>query len=435
MKRKFIDFDQPEKVAAFSSKNGVDVSTVPYAGSKVFIFECSTCGKDFKRTTSTVTHNNTWCPCCNSPHMCKTPECEVCFKKSFAFYHPEKALCWSDRNNSRPENMPRASREKIWFDCDKCPHTFENSLGMIDLGKWCPFCHNHKMCPDSRECADCYPKTFEFKHPKEAACWSPLNDKPAHQVFAGTNSNAWFDCDNCPHSFSMRVRGINAGHWCKYCANMIMCEDTDCTDCFVKSLQAAIPEGEIIWSTRNTEEPSRVFSHSRKKAHFQCVTCEHEFESRIESVTSGARCPICRPNRNMKAIVLELRKYKGVTFQSEETLRYKNKILFCDMTVTTKWGIFRIESDGPQHFDAKAMMIISRTKDASVGEIRFKGQRERDLLKEEYINKNDLLLFRVSYRQLKNMGNLVKDMMTLVENGMKGVGYTDPLYDYWVHTE
>ena len=77
----------------------------------------------------------------------------------------------------------------------------------------------------------------------------------------------------------------------------------------------------------------------------------------------------------------------------------------------------------PYHLD------ISRGKESIDS---FIDQRERDLLKEEYIYINGGLLFRFSYRQTKEIPALVELMLQYSEKGVHGVVYLDPLlYKNW----
>lgn len=431
-KRKFSEYENPEKVAAFSPKNGINVNMVSYASCRPkYIFNCSECGNEFTKTIREITMGSKWCPCCNSGHMCNKTGCEVCFKKSFKYNYPDMARLWSDKNDVGPESLSKGSDTKVWFDCNDCRHSSLRVLRSVVKEHECVYCSTRKLCADTSECDFCYKKTFAYVYPEKAIFWSSKNDTPASQWPAGTNASAWFDCNTCEHSFKKNTRHVGKGSWCKYCANRAMCDDSGCTYCTSKSITFALPHDEIRWSSRNTMSPDRIYRFSNSKAYFQCATCDHEFESTISHVAYGGRCSACKNNKNMMSIIRELKTYEDVTFEVEEYLKYNGRRCFWDTTVTTKWGIFRIESDGRQHFSVKYMMAMMRTKNADTGLERLKDQRIMDHLKEEYIRNNDLLLFRVSYRQLGIMDRLVKMMMSHVEHGTTGVVYMDTLYDDW----
>jgi len=53
-------------------------------------------------------------------------------------------LCWSDKNILKPIQVAKGSHKKIIFNCNKCPHEFESTLGDITNGTWCPFCNASK---------------------------------------------------------------------------------------------------------------------------------------------------------------------------------------------------------------------------------------------------------------------------------------------------
>jgi len=115
-----------------------------------------------------------------------------------------------------------------------------------------------------------------------------------------------------------------------------------------------------------------------------------------------------------------------LSYEIEENVKCNKRILRWDMVVNTKDGKFFIESDGEQHFSLKVMTRISRNCPKS--EVRFKDQRTRDLLKEKYIRDNNKLLFRFSFRQTREIPQLVEKMLKMNSENKKGVVYMDDIY-------
>lgn len=86
-------------------------------------------------------------------------------EKSFAS-HP-KSKFWSDINELKAIQIIKSSKEKFWFDCHQCYHTFETSPDSIIYAEtWCPYCSipSKKLCEDEG-CVFCFEKSFA-SHPK-----------------------------------------------------------------------------------------------------------------------------------------------------------------------------------------------------------------------------------------------------------------------------
>lgn len=114
-----------------------------------------------------------------------------------------------------------------------------------------------------------------------------------------------------------------------------------------------------------------------------------------------------------------------VTFTKEVVVKCNGRNLRWDFVVTTGQNVFYIENDGEQHFSAEKTMQIRRVEDFYVGREYFADQRAKDLLKDDHIRTTNGLLFRVSYRQLRVIGELVEKMVKQSIAGVTGVVYVD----------
>ena len=109
-------------------------------------FDCVVCKHTFKSNLNDITSKRpTWCPYCSIPpkQMCDNENCQFCFEKSFASH--EKSQYWNKEKNGdiNPREIFKCAINKYWFDCDKCNHTFENTLNNItniNRSQWCPYC-------------------------------------------------------------------------------------------------------------------------------------------------------------------------------------------------------------------------------------------------------------------------------------------------------
>ena len=122
--------------------------------SKKATFECDKCSHSFEKVLSSFKLNDKnkslWCPYCSSNiDLCKDPDCNDCFTKSFASYGGTTKTgkkivdCWSDQNKIKPRQVRNGTHNKYLFNCDGCEHTIEKSITSI-VGKetWCPYCSN-----------------------------------------------------------------------------------------------------------------------------------------------------------------------------------------------------------------------------------------------------------------------------------------------------
>jgi hypothetical protein len=178
------------------------------------------CKHDFNTSLNSITNMGTWCPYCSNRKLCEN-ECKVCYEKSFASSKREK--CWHPTKNEKgPRNFFLNSNKKCWFTCDEpdCKHDFDTTLNNVtNLGSWCPYCSNQKLCEN--ECKVCYEKSFAFS--ERAECWNyNMNEKGPRNFFLNSTKKIWFTCDNsdCKHDFNTVLYSItNMGSWCPLCVN------------------------------------------------------------------------------------------------------------------------------------------------------------------------------------------------------------------------
>ncbi|BAU80345.1 restriction endonuclease [Tokyovirus A1] len=218
--------------------------------------------------------------------LCGKEECEFCFKRSFASHEKSKYL---KKEYGSPFLIPRTSNKKFWFECGTCKHSFEAILNNVSNGSFCPFCSNKQLC-SLDECETCFEKSFASS--SKAKFWSvERNEKSPREVFLGSNKKFWFRCE-CKHSFEATLNNILDGRFCPFCSNRRLCPSNECGTCFEKSFASS--DKARFWSTeKNKKSPREVFASSNKKFWFRCGTCEHGFETRLDSVSNGTFCPFC----------------------------------------------------------------------------------------------------------------------------------------------
>jgi Probable Zinc-ribbon domain/Protein of unknown function (DUF559) len=331
------------KASCWSDKNEKKPRYVFKSSNKKYIINCDICNHEFQSTLSHISAG-TWCPYCVNKQLCDNINCNDCFQKSFASH--ARACYWSDKNEKKPRDIFKISANKYIFNCDTCNHEFHSNLSHISAGTWCPYCANQTLC-DNTECQECFQKSFA-SHPK-ACCWSNKNEKTPRYVFKSTTTKYTLNCDTCNHQFHSTLGNISSGHWCPYCANQTLCDNTECQECFQKSF--ASHEKASRWSNKNEKKPRDVFKSSGTKYTFNCDTCNHEFHSVLASISLGTWCPYCVNKTELKLyqwlteVVPDMEREKTFEWCVNENTGKCFRYDFHSQTMK-----LLIELDGPQHF-------------------------------------------------------------------------------------
>jgi very-short-patch-repair endonuclease len=271
---------------------------------------------------------------------------DIPFERSFAS-HP-KSKYWSELNELKPQEAFKSTNKKFWFNCDNCCHKFEIILSNItNLHRWCPYCSKPPNMLCENDCIICFEKSFA-SHPK-STYWSSKNELNPRQVFKSSNTKFWFNCNECNHEFECALNNINAGKWCSYCANKILCENDNCKICFDKSF-ASHPKSKF-WNEQNKVNPKQVFNSSSKKFIFNCFVCKNVFESSINNITNKNNmtwCPYCKNKTELK--LFNWLKQQNYIVKSQIRFNWcKNQRTLPFDFVLEQYKLI-IELDGPQHF-------------------------------------------------------------------------------------
>lgn len=429
---KTFQFHNPEQAKQWhNTKNSTQPWNVLKGSAKKYWFECNRCKHDFDISIRNITRQGQWCPFCRSSKMCEDIACALCYAKSFASHSPSKASQWSHMNPIGPDRVPYGSQKKYWFECAKCDHRFETTVGSItNMGSWCPYCSKKKRCVG--QCHNCLSTSFQSFDIDKVSQWSEMNDSIPSNVSILSSQKYLFSCRVCEHYFMISPNLVCKGHWCPFCANQKICSDEECSVCIPKTFASFENTMKVSsWSVKNALPPNKVFKGSGLVVIFDCSQCGQEFKSVLKHISSdGCWCPMCATKRNkpMSALIGILDELT-IEHVVEETINLDNRSLHWDASCTFEDTEFFIESDGPHHFSAHGVTQVSRGKlTGDKATKAFNDQRARDLLKETYIRVNNGILFRFSYRQTSEIESLVSKMLEVVKSGETGVFYMDDIY-------
>lgn len=227
----------------------------------------------------------------NNKKLCDNETCEICRNRSFA--SSNRAQTWSDKNIVKPREVFLSSHEKYLFDCNVCNHEIKIRPHDIKNGNWCGYCGNKMLCSDLN-CELCKNKSFISSD--KAQYWSKKNNVTPREVFNVSSNTYLFNCNICDHEFKIRPNQIKGNGWCPYCANKLLCSDTNCKICFDKSFASS--DKSHYWAKSNDISTREVFKSSHGVFLFTCDVCKHDFDARLGDITKGDRwCPFCSNHR------------------------------------------------------------------------------------------------------------------------------------------
>lgn len=128
--------------------------------------------------------------------------------------------------------------------------------------------------------------------------------------------------------------------------------------------------------------------------------CKHEFKVRPSDFLShGNRCPKCKSSKG-EGVIRDWLENNNFSFEEQKKfkgLEYKSPLSF-DFYLECDSLKIAIEFDGIQHY---------RPVKAFGGEERFKIQKKRDSLKNEFCIKNNIKLIRIPYLKIKNVDSIL----------------------------
>lgn len=200
-----------------------------------------------------------------------------------ATVRPDLASLWHPTRNgkSTPQTVTALSHHSIWWKCAVDETHLWRASPSATTG--CPFCAGKRV---SR------PRSLSARAPLIAKEWHSKNTKSPHDVFAGAEILAWWQC---PHGHewqsSIRNRALR-GHGCPVCAHR--------PPELRGSLASQRPDLAREWHPKKNAplEPSRVSCGSPRRVWWKCAAGDdHEWQTSISNRVAGTKCPYCAGRR------------------------------------------------------------------------------------------------------------------------------------------
>ena len=276
-------FDSNESSLWWSDKNEKTPRDYTLRSAVKCLFICI-CGHMFQSTIYNMSLvERKGCPYCIQKVLCEDINCELCREKS---YESEKGSeYWSANNLLTPRQILKNSMIQYKYDCNECGQEFMAAPKSVIKNFWCScICRNNKIIELPFEKSFASVQLVDIK-------WSPINNTLPINNFRCSDTEHYFECDYCKHTFKSGLNKITNNQGCPFCVSKQMCKLDNCTFCYKKSF-ASVKKSKY-WSDLNEETPRDYFKSSGVKIYFKCK-CKHTFKTQLCKITLDNRwCPYC----------------------------------------------------------------------------------------------------------------------------------------------
>lgn len=272
--------------------------------------------------------------------------------------HPDLMNIWHPTKNTNisPHNISHGYNKHVWWLCH-CGYEWHSYIYNTTSSS-CPACNNRVVTKKN---------SLELNMPKLVSEWDySKNTIDISTVVIGSGKKVWWICSCCSHEWKARICDrTSRGHGCPKCANSKI-------PSHINSLEALRPDIAHEWhSTKNGNlTPANVFCNSNIQVWWQCKN-GHEWFTNLKNRIAGTGCPKCNCDK---------------TSFPQASIFYYIKKLFQDATLNYRFkNIFEIDIFIPT-------LSLAIEYD---GYFWHKDTYDRDIKKNEILNKNDIYLIRV----------------------------------------
>ena len=149
----------------------------------------------------------------------KAPGVKASKDNNITITHPEVSKNWDyDKNDKEPEDYLAGSRQKVWWHCDTCRHSYQQVIrDKTRHNSGCPICRGRVVVKGYND--------IMTTHPDRAKNWNwEKNDDTPYEYTAGSNKKKWWKCDN-GHEYQRTIcdelRKKTGHHWAETLATSL----------------------------------------------------------------------------------------------------------------------------------------------------------------------------------------------------------------------
>lgn len=301
------------------------------------------------------------CPFC-SHHRVVVGETDL------AHLYPEVAKEWDYQKNFplTPDQVASASNKKVWWRCSKGHEWLASCEKRTLANRGCPFCSNTRALPGYNDFAHC--------HPELLLQWDNEKNKDIfpNQVLPHSEKKVWWKCDK-GHSYQMMIGNKSNGAGCPICSSQVL----DVHNC----LATVRPDLLSQWDySKNTIDPSSVFSHSHIKVWWKCPL-GHSYKMWVYSKADGGGCPQCDAEKRTSFSEQAIGFYFRQAFQVESRTKvkgYEIDVYLPEVKVGIEYdGLFYHEGAAARKREEKKNQVLTGEGILLIRVKETKGRNER----------------------------------------------------------
>jgi hypothetical protein len=224
------------------------------------------------------------CPSCSLQRPTVT---RVTKENNLLVVHPNIAAQWHPYKNGilTPDKISPASGKKVWWLC-KNGHEWQAPVRYRHGRKGCPICNKFRVTKENN---------LSAVNPELAEEWHPTKngDLTPDKIAPGSQKKVWWICEAGHEWLATPSCRNDYATGCPYCAGKRASE--------VYNLAVVYPEIAAQWHpTKNGNlSPYKVTPGSVKKIWWMCQR-GHEWQTSINSRSTGHGCPTCASNVTAK---------------------------------------------------------------------------------------------------------------------------------------
>lgn len=244
-----------------------------------FQWYCKKCDHSWKSSPRGVT-----CPVCTN-RILKTGI------NDFVTKFPKLSKEWSKLNKVAAKEYLPSTKDRVFWDCSQCGGGWNSILEQRTVKNvQCSYCSHQKLLSGYND--------FWTKNPQLHSEWSALNTIDPTKIFSNNQDKALWICSTCNRNWTTSIASRAKGSGCIYCNGKVVIPGVNDLLTFKPELAAGLTK-----TSKNSQNPSKVFQHSTKIYDFTCIDCNQDFQATPLSLTISI-CKDCKKSKSIGEIQL-----------------------------------------------------------------------------------------------------------------------------------
>ena len=199
---------------------------------------------------------------------------------------------WEKNTEFNPNQLTHGSHKKVWWFCQKCHHSWMDTIAHRYEGRTCPSCNKKNFASKYRKTVISRTDSLAEKHPEIASQWHPTkNGKEAPYHFTPTSGKkVWWQCEKGHEWQAVIDARVRYKTGCPICSGRVALKG-------VNDLVTTHPQIAAEWHpTKNGElKPENFKIGSDKIVWWKCHK-GHEWRTNIYH-RQETGCPECLKER------------------------------------------------------------------------------------------------------------------------------------------